>query len=84
MTIEKYSVTIVIYIKSFTLTGCDDDNGAEESDLRVWHPELVEPLGEVEHGVHEELGVAGRHPVDGVLPDDVPVQTHQALNQTNS
>lgn len=38
-------------------TGCDDDDGAEETQLCVVEAEAVEALGELEHGVHEEPGV---------------------------
>ena len=45
---------------------------------------MVQPLSQLEHGVHEELGVAGNHGIDGVLPDDVSIKTNQALkDRTN-
>jgi hypothetical protein len=61
------------------ITGCDDDDGAEEPDLGIRQTEVVDPLRQLEHRVHEEPGVARRHLLDRLLANDVPVQTHQTL-----
>ena len=45
---------------------------------------MVHPLGQLEYGVHKELGVSRCHGIDGVLPDDVSIKTNQALkDRTN-
>ena len=51
----------------------NNDDRAEESDLGVGEAEPVDSLGQLEHAVHEELGVARRHGGDRLPPDDVPV-----------
>ena len=56
-----------------TLTGRDDDYPAKEAYLSVGKLEPVDPLREVKDGVHQRLGVARRHLVDGVFANDVAV-----------
>lgn len=51
---------------------CYDDNGAEQADFGVGQAEGVDSFGEVEHGVHEEPGVAAV--VDGVSFEELPVE----------
>jgi hypothetical protein len=65
--------------KTIKLTRSDDDDGAEESDLGVRQPEVVDPLRQLEHRVHQELGVARRHLLNRLLADDVAVQADEAL-----
>ena len=65
-------VILVPAVSAFTWR--DDDYRTKEADLGVRELEPVDPLREVENGVHQRLGVARRHLVDGVLPDDVAVE----------
>ncbi len=58
----------------------DNDNSAKEADLGVGQVKLVHPLGQLKDRVHQELGVAGRHGVDGLLANDVAVQANQTLD----
>ena len=63
----------------FTIFTCNDDNGTEEADLCVGESEPVDPLRELEHGVHQELCIPGGHRGDRLPPDHVAVETNQAL-----
>ena len=65
------------------LTRCYDDNCAKKADFCIGQPEVVQPLGQLKDRVHKELGVAGNHGIDSVLPDDVSIKTNQALKQDN-
>ena len=57
--------------------GGDHDNGTEEAEFGVRQPQRVHPLGEVEHRVHEETGVAAV--VDGLSLQHLPVQAYHAV-----
>ena len=70
-----------ILIKIIIFTWCNDDNRAKKANLRIRQPKVIQPLGQLKDRVHEELGVAGNHGIDGVLPDDVSIKTNQALKQ---
>ena len=61
-------------VSLYLFTGRDDNYGAKESDLCIGELEPVDPLREVEDGVHQRLGIARRHLVDGVLAYDVAVE----------
>ena len=58
-----------------------DDYGAKEANLGVGELEPVDPLREVKDGVHQRLGVARRHLVDGVLANDVTIEADQSLQR---
>jgi hypothetical protein len=58
---------------------CDDDHGAEESDLSIAETEPVYSLCEFEDTVHEEPCVTGGHSTDGISLDHVPVQADKGL-----
>ena len=64
-------------------TWCNDDHRAKKANLRIRQPKVIQPLGQLKDRVHEELGVAGNHGIDSVLPDDVSIKTNQALKQDN-
>ena len=70
-----------ILMKITIFTWCNDDNRAKKANLRIRQPKVIQPLGQLKDRVHEELGVAGNHGIDGVLPDDVSIKTNQALKQ---
>ena len=73
-----------IKVKRNSLTRCNNDHCAKEANFSIRQPKVVQPLSQLKHGVHEELGVAGNHGIDGVLPDDVSIKTNQALkDRTN-
>ena len=70
-------------MKSFALTRSDDDYGTKEADFRVRQPELVHPLSQAKHGIHQEPGVPRRHVSYRVLADQVSVQANQSLSRQN-
>ena len=66
-------------VKMGCCTCCYDDYRAEEANLGVGEPEAVDPLGQLEDAVHQELGVPGRHRRDRLPSYHITVQTDQAL-----
>jgi hypothetical protein len=56
-----------------------NDNSTKQTNLGVAEVEPVDPLGQLKHVVHEELGVAGWHCRYRLPPYHITVHAHQAL-----
>ena len=61
------------------ITCSDDDHSTEEANLCVGESEPVYPLGQLEHGVHQELCISGGHRRYRLPLDHITVKTNQAL-----
>ena len=59
----------------------NDNNSTKESNLCVTQAEPVNPLGQLKHVVHQELGIPSGHRRYRLPPYHIAVHTHQALKK---